>query len=71
MSAMTYSELDYKRPGDKGTYVYPDWAVAIGWTLAACSGIWIPIVAVYKWVVNGANLEVGIVLGLGVRPSKI
>ena len=59
MSAINYSELDYKRPGSKGTYIYPDWAVGIGWALAATSAIWIPIVALYKWIKNGANMEVG------------
>ncbi|KAL8576383.1 hypothetical protein ACOMHN_048950 [Nucella lapillus] len=57
MSAINYSELEYARPGSKGTYVYPSWAVGIGWALAATSAIWIPIVAIYKWVKNGATLE--------------
>ncbi|KAK7474267.1 hypothetical protein BaRGS_00034510 [Batillaria attramentaria] len=57
MSAINYSELDYQRPGSKGTYIYPDWAVGIGWALAATSAVWIPIVAIYKWVKNGATLE--------------
>lgn len=43
MSVINYSELTYKRPS--GTYVYPDWAVGIGWTMALVSAIFIPIVA--------------------------
>ncbi|XP_023931084.1 sodium- and chloride-dependent taurine transporter [Lingula anatina] len=46
MSAINYSELTYDRPA--GKYIYPDWAVGIGWALACCSAIWIPLVAVYK-----------------------
>ncbi|XP_076446332.1 sodium- and chloride-dependent taurine transporter-like [Babylonia areolata] len=56
MSAINYSELSYGRPGNK-VYKYPDWAVGIGWTLAAASAIWVPIVGLYKWVRNGANLK--------------
>jgi len=48
MSIVEYSELDYKRP--TGTYVYPDWAVGIGWSLAAASAVCIPAVAVYNTV---------------------
>ncbi len=48
LSAINYSELDYKRPS--GVYTYPQWAVGIGWTLAVVSALWIPIYAVYKVV---------------------
>ncbi|KAL8577395.1 hypothetical protein ACOMHN_060217 [Nucella lapillus] len=56
MSAINYSELRYQRPG-KREYKYPNWAVSIGWTLAASSAVWIPIVALYKWIKNGASFE--------------
>ena len=45
MSAINYSELTYERPSEE--YVYPDWAVGIGWALASCSAICIPIYAIY------------------------
>ena len=62
MSAINYSELDYSRPD--GTYVYPSWAVGIGWAMAAFGAIWIPIVFVghilrvgyyhgFAWEVSG------------------
>jgi len=57
LSAIDYSELTYERP-NRPEYIYPDWGVAIGWSLAALSGIWIPIVALYKWIKNGATMEV-------------
>ena len=57
LSAIDYSELTYERP-NRPEYTYPDWGVAIGWSLAALSGIWIPIVALYKWIKNGATMEV-------------
>lgn len=46
MSIITYSELTYDRP--LKTYVYPDWAVGVGWGLAASTAIWIPLTAIYK-----------------------
>lgn len=46
MSTIKYSELSYTRP--TLTYVYPWWAVAIGWSTAALSAACIPIVAIYK-----------------------
>ncbi|XP_046331790.1 sodium- and chloride-dependent GABA transporter 2-like [Haliotis rufescens] len=48
MSAINYSELTYERPS--GVYVYPNWAVAIGWTMACLSIVWVPIIAVYKYI---------------------
>lgn len=56
MSAINYSELDYKRP--RSTYTYPGWAVGIGWTLAASSAVWIPLVGFYKWIKYGMSMEV-------------
>ncbi|XP_060062612.1 sodium- and chloride-dependent taurine transporter-like [Ylistrum balloti] len=46
MSAINYAELDYRRPDS--TYVYPQWAVGIGWTMAAFAAVWIPLTALFK-----------------------
>ncbi len=58
MSIVEYSELDYKRPG--GTYIYPDWAVSVGWSLAGASAICIPVVAVYNIITYRMRGEVRI-----------
>ncbi|CAD5120615.1 DgyrCDS9172 [Dimorphilus gyrociliatus] len=42
-SCIQYKELRYNK-----TYVYPRWAIALGWIIACCSLILIPIVAVVK-----------------------
>ena len=42
MNARVYSELSYNE------YIYPDWAVAIGWCLAVSSAVWIPVVAIWN-----------------------
>ena len=50
MSTINYSELDYSRPS--GTYVYPKWAIAVGWTMAGFSAIFIPLmipIQIYKY----------------------
>jgi len=49
MSTISYSELDYRRP--KGVYHYPEWAITIGWIIAAMPISWIPIYAVYKAII--------------------
>ena len=46
MAAIDYTELTYKRPS--GVYVYPGWAIAVGWMLAVASIICVPIMSVYK-----------------------
>ena len=56
LSAIDYSELDYSRP--KGTYSYPQWAVAVGWTMAAFAAIWIPIVWIYHIIRYGRSWDV-------------
>jgi solute carrier family 6 GABA transporter-like protein 6/8/11/12/13 len=48
MSGLNYSELTYSRP--TGTYIYPSWAIAVGWVLACSTAAAIPIIAVYKIV---------------------
>ena len=45
MSAVNYTELTYTLPG-LPEYKYPDWAVGIGWGMAALSALWIPLYAV-------------------------
>ncbi|WAR01042.1 S6A13-like protein [Mya arenaria] len=55
LSAISYSELDYKRP--KGTYTYPQWAVSIGWTMAAFAAVWIPIGWLYHIIRYGSSWE--------------
>jgi len=56
MSAINYSELDYKRTD--GTYVYPSWAVGIGWSMAGFSAMFIPIMAIYPFFKYGFTMEV-------------
>ncbi|WAQ99679.1 SC6A6-like protein [Mya arenaria] len=46
MGAITYSELSYDRKFI--TYEYPRWSIMIGWTLALCSVVCIPIVFVFR-----------------------
>lgn len=46
MGAITYSELSYERKFI--TYQYPKWAIMVGWTLALCSVVLVPIVFVYR-----------------------
>jgi len=46
LGAISYSELKYKRK--TVTYVYPSWAITVGWTLASISVIWIPIIMVKR-----------------------
>lgn len=50
MSIINYSELTYERP--IGIYVYPDWAVGIGWAMAMLSAVWIPIIAIFMTFKN-------------------
>lgn len=51
LACVTYSELTYN-----DTYVYPKWAIAIGWSLAAMSVIMIPIVAIAKLIMAKGTL---------------
>ena len=46
MSAYKYSALTYERPG--GVYVYPGWAVGLGWSLAGISIALVPIMTLYN-----------------------
>ena len=60
MSAINYSELTYERPSEE--YVYPDWAVGIGWALASSSALCIPIYAIYitcKFTIVEGKVSVG------------
>lgn len=63
MSIINYSELTYERP-TTGVYTYPNWAVGIGWGIAALSAVCIPLTAIYKIVkyrlqgkVNNINIR--------------
>nr|XP_045582340.1 sodium- and chloride-dependent GABA transporter ine-like isoform X2 [Procambarus clarkii] len=53
-----FSMVDYKRPTyNKGEYSYPDWAIALGWVIAALSIVPIPIFAVIAvFNAKGTNL---------------
>lgn len=55
LSTIDYSELDYSRP--KGTYQYPQWAVGVGWTMAAFAAVWIPIGWIYHIIRYGRDWE--------------
>ena len=62
MSTINYAELDYKRP--KGVYQYPQWAVAVGWSMAAFAAMWIPLGWLYHIVRYGRDWDVSILLTL-------
>uniref|UniRef100_A0A5K3EHC9 Transporter n=2 Tax=Mesocestoides corti TaxID=53468 RepID=A0A5K3EHC9_MESCO len=47
-SVIVYGKLTYKRSSD--VYEFPQYSVMVGWLLASCSVICIPIVAVYRIV---------------------
>ncbi|XP_056010496.1 sodium- and chloride-dependent taurine transporter-like isoform X1 [Ostrea edulis] len=46
MGAISYSELTYKRKTLE--YLYPSWAIGVGWILALVSVVWIPIIFVKR-----------------------
>ena len=43
-----FSWADYSGATYGTEYVFPPWANALGWLMALCSVIWIPVVALYK-----------------------
>lgn len=49
MIIYNHSDLTYKRPNHP-RYTYPDWGLAIGWSMAVFAILWIPLVAFYKIV---------------------
>jgi len=53
LSTIDYSELTYGRP--RGTYTYPQWAVSVGWILAAFTAIWIPLGWAYHIIRYGSS----------------
>lgn len=54
-SLVKYRPLTYNK-----VYEYPDWAIALGWTLALASMICIPMVVVIKIIQSdGPLIEVG------------
>lgn len=50
--------MDYKEPTyNKGEYKYPGWAIGIGWIIASCSILPIPIFAVIAVIkAKGSNI---------------
>ena len=40
-----------------GLYVYPSWANAVGWLIAASSMVWIPLFAAYKMLFTPGTLR--------------
>lgn len=53
-----FSIVDYKEPTyNKGEYKYPGWAIGIGWIIASCSILPIPIFAVIAVIkAKGSNI---------------
>ncbi|XP_017835438.2 sodium-dependent dopamine transporter [Drosophila busckii] len=51
-----YGLLDYE-PLKYADYVYPDWANALGWSIAGSSVIMIPTVAIYKLLTTPGSLR--------------
>ncbi|KAL5011348.1 hypothetical protein ScPMuIL_009899 [Solemya velum] len=68
MSAYNYSELTYERPGHP-EYIYPQWAIAIGWTMAGLSAVFIPGVAIYKILQYGFVPE--LIKPYGLEPHQL
>ncbi|XP_033744015.1 sodium- and chloride-dependent GABA transporter 2-like [Pecten maximus] len=73
MSAINYAELDYRRPDS--TYVYPQWAVGIGWTMAGFAAIWIPLTAIFKLFYYSREHPIGevarrMLMPCGLRPHQ-
>ncbi|XP_046331791.2 sodium- and chloride-dependent GABA transporter 2-like [Haliotis rufescens] len=54
MGAITYSELIYERK--TVNYVYPNWAIAVGWMMASSSIVFIPGVMIFKLVTAKGTL---------------
>lgn len=53
------------RPPHYGGYIFPEWANALGWTIAASSMSVVPIYAAYKFCsLPGSSREVCIWMGL-------
>ncbi|XP_059152589.1 sodium- and chloride-dependent taurine transporter-like isoform X2 [Physella acuta] len=54
LGCVSYSEVDYKRKFV--TYVFPSWAIGIGWTLALVSVVLIPVFMVQGLMVTPGTL---------------
>ncbi|WAR01043.1 S6A13-like protein [Mya arenaria] len=54
----------------KGVYEYPQWAVAIGWTMAAFAAVWIPIGWLYHIIRYGSSWELAF-KPLGLRDYQL
>ncbi|XP_041356897.1 sodium- and chloride-dependent taurine transporter-like [Gigantopelta aegis] len=57
LSALNYSELTYSRT-TAPKYIYPDWAVGIGWLMAVISIVWVPILAIAQLIKYGFSMRV-------------
>jgi len=55
MGCVSYSELTYTRT--TGTYIYPPWAIGIGWSLALVSVVLIPICIVQRLLTTAGTLR--------------
>ncbi|XP_071144363.1 sodium- and chloride-dependent taurine transporter-like [Mytilus edulis] len=58
MSIINYSNLEYKRPS--GVYEYPGWAIAIGWSMASFSVMFIPLMIpfnIWRYKLNFQTLH--------------
>jgi solute carrier family 6 (neurotransmitter transporter, glycine) member 5/9 len=49
-----YYDFEHQRNENLGSKPYPDWAYFVGWTLAACGLLQLPIIAIYKICTNEA-----------------
>ncbi|ELU16974.1 hypothetical protein CAPTEDRAFT_180018 [Capitella teleta] len=49
--------LVYYKPIVLGSYVYPDWALGLGWVITASSLIWIPIYIVVRFFMTKGSLK--------------
>lgn len=49
--------LVYNKPIELGGYVYPDWALAVGWIISISSLVWIPIYMTYRFIKSKGNLK--------------
>lgn len=66
-SLVKYKPLTYNK-----VYEYPDWAIALGWTLALASMICIPMVVVIKIIrSDGPLIEVGGAAVVPVGPESV
>ena len=59
-----FSVVDYKEPTyNKDSYIFPSWAIALGWCISATSLAPIPCTALYRIITTkaGSLLDVSII----------